>query len=101
LINDLLTFSSKSIDDIDVFCLHQANKFMLDYLADKLGISSKTPSNIQKYGNTSSASIPLLITTMPDSCLKKMALLAGFGVGYSMAAALVDLSKTEVSFLEG
>jgi hypothetical protein len=30
-----------------------------------------------------------------------MALLAGFGVGYSMAAALVDLSKTEVSFLEG
>jgi hypothetical protein len=38
---------------------------------------------------------------MPDSCLKKMALLAGFGVGYSMAAALVDLSKTEVSFFEG
>ncbi len=101
LINDLLTYSSKSVDDIDVFCLHQANKFMLDYLADKLGITAKTPSNIQKYGNTSSASIPLLITTMPDICLKKMALLAGFGVGYSMAAALVDLSKTEVAFLEG
>ncbi len=51
--------------------------------------------------NTSMASIPLLIATMPEVCLKKTALLAGFGGGFSMAAALVDLSKTEVAFLEG
>ena len=100
LIHDLLSFSSKSISDVDVFCLHQANKFMLEYLAEKIGISDKTPINIENFGNTSSASIPLLITTMPEICLQKTALLAGFGVGYSMASALVDLSQTQVCFLE-
>jgi 3-oxoacyl-[acyl-carrier-protein] synthase-3 len=100
LVEDILTFSNKNKDDIDVYCLHQANKFMLTYLADKIGISEKTPINIEQFGNTSSASIPLLISTMPEKCLKANALLAGFGVGYSMASAIVDLSKTQVFFKE-
>ncbi len=100
LIDDLLEYANISRDEIDVFCLHQANKFMLEYLADKMDISNRTPINIEKYGNTSSASIPLLICDKPELCLKEKALLAGFGVGYSMGSALIDLSKTKTDFIE-
>lgn len=100
LIDDLLEYANISRDEIDVFCLHQANKFMLEYLANKMDISDRTPINIEKYGNTSSASIPLLICDKPQLCLKEKALLAGFGVGYSMGSALIDLSKTKTDFIE-
>lgn len=101
IVSDVISFSNLSKDDIDVYCLHQANKFMLEYLANKIGISDKTPINIEKFGNTSSASIPLLITTEPDKCLMKNSLLVGFGVGFSIGAAILDLSETKVSFVIG
>lgn len=100
LIDDLLEYAKLTKNDIDVFCLHQANKFMLEFLAGKMGIEDKTPINIEKFGNTSSASIPLLICDKPDVCLKQKVLIAGFGVGYSMASAVVDLSNTKTYFLE-
>ena len=47
----------------DLYCFHQANKFMLNYLKKKCKIPDKSlPINIEKFGNTSSASIPLLMT---------------------------------------
>lgn len=100
LVEDLLTFSKSSKDDIEVFCLHQANKFMLQYLADKMEITERTPINIETYGNTSSVSIPLLICDRPETCLQSKVLIAGFGVGYSMGSALIDLSHTKTDLIE-
>ena len=100
LIDDLLEYAKLTKDDIDVFCLHQANKFMLEFLAGKMGIEDKTPINIEKFGNTSSASIPLLVCDKPEICLKEKTFIAGFGVGYSMASAIIDLSNTKTYLLE-
>jgi 3-oxoacyl-[acyl-carrier-protein] synthase-3 len=84
-----------SNEEIDAFLLHQANLFMLKHIGKKAKIPvDRMPVNINDYGNTSSASIPLLLTTV---CRERVAaraarlLLAGFGVGYSWAAAIVDL----------
>jgi 3-oxoacyl-[acyl-carrier-protein] synthase-3 len=97
LLEEIYAVSDQTPEMIDVFCLHQANRFMLDFLADKMGITDKTPININRYGNSSSVSIPLLICDMPEACCQTKALLAGFGVGYSMGAALLDLSKTKTT----
>ena len=97
LLEEVYTLSGEKPETIDVFCLHQANRFMLDFLADKMGITDKTPININRYGNSSSASVPLLICDMPEACIQSKALLAGFGVGYSMGAALLDLSNTQTT----
>lgn len=98
LLEEIYALSGQNPETIDVFCLHQANRFMLDFLADKMGITDKSPININRYGNSSSASIPLLICDMPEVCCQPKALLAGFGVGYSMGASLLDLSKTKTTF---
>lgn len=97
LLEEVYALSGEDPETIDVFCLHQANRFMLDFLADKMGIATKTPINIDRYGNSSSASIPLLICDMPKVCCQSKTLLAGFGVGYSMSTALLDLSNTQTT----
>ena len=51
------------MEDVDVYIPHQANKRIIDYAIDKLGIpSEKTVVNVDRYGNTSSGSIPLALT---------------------------------------
>ena len=52
----------KTIDDIDVYVPHQANKRIIDYAVGKLGIPpEKTVVNVDRFGNTSSGSIPLAL----------------------------------------
>ncbi|NLZ54225.1 MAG: ketoacyl-ACP synthase III [Thermoanaerobacteraceae bacterium] len=95
LIKELLSSNNLDINDIDYFVFHQANEFILMHLAKKLKLSlGQTPINIDRYGNTSSASIPLTITSELSEVLrynKKKLALIGFGVGYSWGGALVDL----------
>jgi 3-oxoacyl-[acyl-carrier-protein] synthase-3 len=83
-------FRSRSIsmNDIDYFIFHQPNRFMLDKLAKKLGIpAEKIPMNIvEKYGNASSATIPVTICHNLASLMQSQRLricFAGFGVGLS------------------
>jgi len=77
----------------DYYLFHQANKFMLNHLVKKMKINSDlSPINIDEYGNTSSVSIPLLLTTtlrekIKESPSTKVGMF-GFGVGYSWAAAV-------------
>lgn len=75
----------------DFLLFHQANLFMLKHLAKKLKIPiEKMPINIDEYGNTSCASIPLLMTTRLKDHLTRAPLqigMFGFGVGYSWGAA--------------
>ncbi len=81
------------VADIDVFIPHQANIRIIDVAARKLGIApEKVFSNLERYGNTSCASIPLCLDEAAQAGrLKKgdLALLVGFGGGLSWGSCLV------------
>ncbi|NMA30799.1 MAG: ketoacyl-ACP synthase III [Candidatus Methanofastidiosa archaeon] len=103
-IKRILNFSEIIIDDVDLIIYHQANKFMTNFFTKKLKFSTdKTPYSLEKFGNTSSASIPLTIVSemfekdkYPN---RNNVIMAGFGAGLSWGTALLDLSKCEVSEL--
>lgn len=94
-IKALLGFMGKSIDDIDYLILHQANIFMNDKIAKKVGaVKEKVPYCIQEYGNTSCASIPLTIVTRLKNKVEseKVSLIGcGFGVGFSWGSVMFEL----------
>ena len=96
LIDSLLKQAGATIDEIDYFFCHQANRFMLQKLADKMKVPyAKMPSNIvEHFGNSSGVTIPTTITyNLQDRLMKEKfkVCLAGFGVGLSWGAMLLDL----------
>lgn len=90
----LLPECGKTVDDIDVYIPHQANKRIIDYAVAKLGIApEKTVVNVDRYGNTSSGSIPLaLADARADGCLRDGALIlmTGMGAGLTWGSALME-----------
>ena len=84
----------------DYLLLHQANKFICEKIRKKLKISAeKTPYNIQEYGNTSGASIPLLMVTNLREELESRdldILLNGFGVVLSLGTAHITTNRIVV-----
>lgn len=91
LVADTLTLSNTGVGDYDAFLFHQANSFMIRHLAKKSKLPpERVPINIERYGNTSSATIPLLIADDLAPQLRTGTLriaMFGFGVGYSWASA--------------
>ena len=87
-IENLLSFFEIDRKKIDYLLLHQANYFLCEKIRKKLNFDEiKTPYNISKFGNTSGASIPLLmVTELRDELTEKsMSFVAsGFGVGLSL-----------------
>jgi 3-oxoacyl-[acyl-carrier-protein] synthase-3 len=87
--------------EISLFGLHQANKFMLEYLRKVLKVSKESvPIAMGETGNTGPASIPLMLSLehrrlSAENRLQK-AVLCGFGVGLSCAAVATDLSHTRI-----
>jgi 3-oxoacyl-[acyl-carrier-protein] synthase-3 len=85
----------------DAFLFHQANAFMIKHLAKKLKLDpARVPMNMEKFGNASSASIPLLMSDIlgPELVARENHLaLFGFGVGYSWAAGDVTCGPIEVA----
>ena len=83
--------------------MHQANKIMNESVRKKLKFPlEKTPYSIQKFGNTSSASIPLTIVSELKGELdknEKKILMSGFGVGYSWGSLLIDINNITISEL--
>jgi 3-oxoacyl-[acyl-carrier-protein] synthase-3 len=83
-----------AVDDVDVYVPHQANVRIIDHAVRKLGIpQEKTVINVQRYGNTSSGSIPLaLADAADDGRLKpgKLVLLTGMGAGLTWGSALIE-----------
>ncbi|NLE20706.1 MAG: ketoacyl-ACP synthase III [Clostridiales bacterium] len=81
------------MQDVDWFLLHQANRRILDTVRQRLGIDPvKMPSNIHRTGNTSAASIPLLLWELYHSGrLQKGQLLAlsAFGAGLTSGACVI------------
>ena len=90
----LLPECGKTVDDIDVYIPHQANKRIIDYAVAKLGIpSEKTVVNVDRYGNTSSGSIPLaLADARADGRLRDgaLVLMTGMGAGLTWGSALIE-----------
>lgn len=94
-INTFLNTINLEISNIDLFVFHQANKLMNDKIYSKLKIPvTKTISSLKKFGNTSSATIPLTIVTQLNSINKNQKLLfCGFGVGLSWGTILLSPNK--------
>jgi len=95
-----IEFAEKNTNDYDAFLFHQANLFMIKHLIKKTKLpNEKVPINIEEFGNTSSASIPLLMTTRLKEQLKNNTLqlaMFGFGVGYSWASASIKVGNLKV-----
>jgi len=94
VIDQALEHNKLDIHDIDWFILHQANKRIIDSIARRLGIDiDRFPMNVEEYGNTSSASVPLLLDEMNRKGMLaagQKIMLAGFGAGLSWAAVVLE-----------
>jgi 3-oxoacyl-[acyl-carrier-protein] synthase-3 len=90
----VLAQCDKTIADVDVYVPHQANKRIIDYARGKLGIPpERTIVNVEKYGNTSSGSIPLaLADARADGRLEEgsLVLMTGMGAGLTWGSALLE-----------
>jgi len=95
VIKETLQKNQLDIKEIDWFVLHQANKRIIDSIAKRLQVPiEKIPTNVEEYGNTSSASIPLLLDELNrKGKLQKgqKIMLAGFGAGLSWGATILEL----------
>ena len=82
-------------EQITLFACHQANKVILNSLAEGLGVLQlKIPFTAEKIGNESSASIPLVLSQKSGTVDLSRVLCVGFGVGLSIGIAMTDFSKT-------
>eukprot|EP01071_Lankesteria_metandrocarpae_P005655 Lankesteria_metandrocarpae@DN4081_c0_g1_i1.p2 len=92
-IEDMLKDAGLSVTQVDWFVLHQANSRLLDGVADRLAVPrAKMLSNIQDYGNTSAASIPLALDEFVErGVLRKghVVVSVGFGAGLSWAGVIL------------
>lgn len=96
----LLAYTGEDVQKLDYYVFHQANNFINSYLAKKLRLdSSKIPSTIAKYGNTSSVSVPLTIIDRLKGKLdgEKRLFLSAFGVGMTWANAIVPFVDCRIS----
>jgi 3-oxoacyl-[acyl-carrier-protein] synthase-3 len=82
-----------SVDDVDVYIPHQANVRIMDHAAQKLGIPrERMVVNVDRYGNTSSGSIPLaMVDAQTQGRLKEgdLVLMTGMGAGLTWGSALM------------
>lgn len=94
VIYEVLDAANISIEEIDLFVLHQANRRIVESVAKKLKQPiEKFPMNMQEYGNTSSASVGILLDELNrDGKLVEgqKVIIAGFGAGLSWGATLLE-----------
>jgi 3-oxoacyl-[acyl-carrier-protein] synthase-3 len=88
-----LTRVGKTIADVDLFVPHQANMRINQMVAAKLGIpEDKTVHNIERYGNTTAATIPIGISeSWKEGKIREgsTVLMAAFGAGFTWGSAVV------------
>lgn len=93
-VEELLVKTNTNIEEIKFFCLHQANKRILSSVAKRLKQpEEKFPMNLDHYGNTSAASIPILLDELYRSNQIEKGdkiILSGFGGGLTWGAALIE-----------
>lgn len=99
-IKRLIAASGEDIQKMDYYVFHQANAFINNYIAKKMKLDKeRIPWTIQKYGNTSSVSVPLTIVSELKGKMqgKKKLLLSAFGVGMAWATAIVPFVDCRIS----
>jgi 3-oxoacyl-[acyl-carrier-protein] synthase-3 len=93
----ILTQCERTVDEVDVYVPHQANRRIIDHAAHKLGIpAEKVVINVDRYGNTSSGSIPLaLADARAEGRLRagELVLMTGMGAGLTWGSALMEWTE--------
>lgn len=101
-IKAMMAETGTTIDDIDYLVFHQSNKFMTQFFVKKLKADpAKVPYCIGRFGNTSSASVPLTIVSELQGKLDAGArvVMCGFGAGLSWGTASVPFKDCKISSL--
>jgi 3-oxoacyl-[acyl-carrier-protein] synthase III len=97
----ILAECGKTVDEVDVYVPHQANRRIIDHAAGKLGIpAEKVVINVDRYGNTSSGSIPLaLADAQADGRLRdgELVLMTGMGAGLTWGSALMEWTERKAA----
>jgi 3-oxoacyl-[acyl-carrier-protein] synthase-3 len=92
VLRETLDAAGVKLDDVELFLFHQANLRINEYVAQQLGIPpEKCPSNIERYGNCSAASIPMLLDeAVRSGRLRRGQLVAmtAFGSGFTWASGV-------------
>ena len=95
LIHQVISKNKLQLSEIDYFILHQANKYILEFLISEIGLDkSKCHIDMLDYGNTVSNTIPIALKDAFDKRIIQKGdkvLLAGFGVGYSWASTIITI----------
>ena len=93
-VKQILKKTGLEADDIKYFILHQANERIIELIAKKLKVElDRFPMNLDRYGNTSSASIPILLDELNRNNLLEKGdklILSGFGGGLTWGAVLIE-----------
>lgn len=94
-IDEILADANIGIEDIDYVICHQANARIIDHVKRKYkGQEYKFYENIENYGNTSAASIPIALDEMYEKNIIKdgmKVIMVGFGAGFTWSSALVEI----------
>lgn len=95
MVRETLRRNGMDMDDVDLFIFHQANKFMLTHLRKCMRIGDeKFFINIEKIGNTVSSTVPIaLADARSQGRLRGKVLVAGFGVGLSWGATVLECDR--------
>lgn len=99
-IKRLMAYAGENIGQMDYYVFHQANAFINNFIAKKMKLDyERIPWTIQKYGNTSSVSVPLTIVSELKDKLqgKHKLMLNAFGVGMAWATAIVPFVDCRIS----
>ena len=101
--NRVIQFMKKyqlKMEEVDFFVFHQAQKLILDNIADACGIpDEKMLTSLEEYGNTSGASVPLTLCANAELLHKKdciKVITCGFGVGLSCSIDYMELSTDTI-----
>ncbi|AZA99825.1 ketoacyl-ACP synthase III [Chryseobacterium joostei] len=99
-IKNIVESSNDNVDTIDYFLFHQPNRFMLQKLADKIGVSrDKLPFNVvENFGNSSGVTIPVVTTFNLGDQLEHSEMkvcFSGFGVGLTWGTIIMNLGNLD------
>lgn len=101
-VKEILNLTGCKISDIDWLVFHQSNRFMTDFFTKKLKANpERIPYCIERFGNTSSASVPLTIVSELKDKLSEPSkmIMCGFGAGLSWGTAMLTFNNCKVSEL--
>ncbi len=94
VINEALEANGKTTEDIDILVPHQANLRISEMVRQQMGLSEdQVYNNIQKYGNTTAATIPICLSELWEADRLQpgtLVCLAAFGSGFTWASALIQ-----------